>query len=123
MKPMLGVERGQVSIEILLLAAVILTIGIVVLSYYSQIKDSTTSLQLLKVETLRLLDGKQEQFTMQEMKYKIAGGNVHFCISTKPLDIDSDNMEDALEDKLTAHNVFLGRNVAVHYNRNLGSCD
>ncbi len=116
-------KKGQVSIEILLLTTVILMMCIAVFSYYTQIRDSTNALELLKVETLRLIDKKQQQFIMQEMKYKIVGNDVHFCISTEPIDTDFAMMETALLNKLAEHNVFLGYNRFVHYNQNLAQCD
>ena len=119
---MLG-RSGQVSIEILLLTTVILMMSIAVFSYYTQIRDSTNAMELLKVETLRLIDKKQQQFIMQEIKHKIAGNTVHFCISTEPVDTDFIMMETALKNKLAEHNAFLGYTLAVHYNQNLNSCD
>lgn len=114
---------GQVSIEILLLTTVILMMSIAVFGYYTQIRDSTNALLLIDVETLRLIDKKQQQFIMQEIKYKIEGSDVHFCISTEPVDTDFIMMETALKNKLVEHNVFLGYTLAVHYNQNLNSCD
>jgi len=102
-KPMPVVEKGQVSIETLLLAAVVLMISITVLSYYAQIKDSTTAMQLLKVEALKKVDETQGLTVIEKIDYKIAGGQIDLCLFTDPgglLDgIAKTAVEDLIEEK------------------------
>jgi len=94
--------KGQVSLEILLLASVIIFFSLAVFSYYNQVRDSTVGMQAAKVETLRQIDEVPGLYTMESLEYtiNIALGEVTFCIFTNPragFTLDTAAVENAIE--------------------------
>jgi len=113
-------ERGQVSIEILLLAAVIIAMSIAVFMYYISIMDTTTALQVIKVAALKQVSESDELFTIERVEYKTSGtGNVIFCITTKPTsaNLDLGAIETAVVDRTS----FEAANISIELNTS--SCD
>ena len=78
-------EKGQVSLEMLLLAAIILLFSVGVISYYTQISDSTMALYLLDTETLKEIDEAGEIVVKEGIEYKIdtATDTLELCLFTK----------------------------------------
>jgi len=77
-------KKGQVSLEMLMLALAILLFGASVLSYYTQISDSTMALYLLDTETLKAIDAADEIFVKEKIEYKIdaATSDLELCLFT-----------------------------------------
>jgi hypothetical protein len=76
-------QKGQVSIEALLLAAVIIFMGVSVFGYYIQIKDSTTGMEAAKIEALRQVSQAGQKVTIERIEYKYSpavGTDIRFCI-------------------------------------------
>ena len=121
-------EKGQVSIETLLLAAIIIMMAVSVLGYYTRIMDSTTAIEVVRIETLKQLDSVDKQYYIVEIDNKLVNecetGNplssACFCIMLEPADDLADDVlvpsgiEDAVE-RLT--NYPIG-SVVVTQNKN-----
>ncbi len=98
-------EKGQVSIETLLLASIIIMMSISVLGYYTRIMSPTMALEIIEVETLKQLDATNYQYFIEEIGYKAetscAGGTevICFCIMLDPVDniLDTDAIEEIVE--------------------------
>ncbi len=109
MSPMFGKagsrKRAQVSIEILVLTSVVIILSLTVFGYYTQIMDSTTAMQLLKVEALKHVEKAEEPTIIEKIEYKIdaATGAVDFCLFTNPGDLldatAKANIQLLIEDK------------------------
>jgi len=115
-------KAGQVSIEILLLAGIIIMMTVSVFSYYTQIRDSTLAMQLIKIKVLKTIDELEEDYVLEEIAYKLGappGGRTKFCVSTSPEGQElPDSLLHELEDSINEKTVF--DNVNVH--NNLGPC-
>ncbi len=87
-------EKGQVSIETLLLAGIIIMMSISVLGYYTRIMDSTTAIEIVSIETLKQLDSVDKQYYIVEIDNKLVNecetgnvlSNACFCIMFDPAD-------------------------------------
>jgi len=90
---MSGEERGQVSIEALVLAGVIILMSMAVFSYYIQIKGSGEALQLLKIEALKKIDSIDEDLTLGKISYAVNGSAITLCLFTN----DGSDVWDATE--------------------------
>ncbi len=99
-------EKGQVSLEMLVLALVILLFSTSVLSHYTQISDTTMALYLLDTETLKEIDRAGELFVKEEIDYKIndTTGDLELCLFTRSesganLIAVPGDIEDLIEDR------------------------
>ena len=87
-------EKGQVSIETLLLTGIIIMLSISVLGYYTKIMDSTTAIEVVKIETLKQLDSVDKQYYIVKINNKLenecetgnSSSNACFCIMLDPAD-------------------------------------
>ncbi len=87
-------EKGQVSIETLLLAGIIIMMSISIFGYYTRIMDSTTAIEVVRVETLKQLDAVEKQYYITEIANKLTNecetgnvvSNACFCIMLNPGD-------------------------------------
>ena len=86
-------EKGQVSIETLLLAGIIIMLSISTFGYYTRIMDSTIALETIEIEALKQLDAEDNLYFIKEIGYKIDAGTAYFCIMLEPGD-DVLNMVD-----------------------------
>lgn len=80
-------EKGQVSIEILLIAGVIIMMSMAAFGYYTSIRQSTLALELLKVEALRAIDEKGENVVIAKIDFGYPSNNsnvMHICIDFDP---------------------------------------
>ena len=79
-------KKAQVSIEILLLAGIIILISVSVFSYYTRIKDSTLGIELIKVRGLERIEEMEGLMIMEKIDYKIDTelDTVFFCVFTDP---------------------------------------
>lgn len=79
-------KKAQVSIEILLLASIILLISLSVFSYYTRIRDSTIGIELIKVRGLERIEEMEKLMIIEKIDYKIdnVADTVFFCIFTDP---------------------------------------
>jgi len=77
-------RKGQVSIEILLIAGIVIMISMSVFSNYTQIRQSTLAMQFLKVEAIKAIDANPEQLIIEKIDYKIADNDLDICIFTLP---------------------------------------
>jgi len=98
-------EKGQVSIEILLIAGIVILLSVTVFGYYLSVRDSTTGMQVLKVAVLKQIDVEPKLYTMEKIEYKIdqTAGTVTFCVFTKPdapaaLPLNTAAVETLIED-------------------------
>jgi len=101
-------EKGQVSIETLLLAAIIIMMAVSVLGYYTRIMDSTTAIEVVRVETLKQLDSVDKQYYIVEIGNKLANecetgnplSNACFCIMLDPADnvLDPSDIASVVEE-------------------------
>jgi hypothetical protein len=94
-------KKAQVSIEILLLASIILLISVSVFSYYTSIRDSTIGIELIKVRGLEQIEDPEiieGLMIIEKIDYKIDTmlDTVFFCIFTDP----DDTLWDADEELL-----------------------
>lgn len=92
-------KKGQVSIETLLLAGIIIMITISILGYYTRIMDSTTAIEVVRIETLKQLDAVDKQYYIVEIDNKLENGcagnassNACFCIMLDPADTQTDDV-------------------------------
>ena len=78
-------EEGQISLEMLLLALVILLLSASILSYYIQIGDSSMAMYLLDTETLKAIDEANEVVVKEGMEYRIdnAASSLELCLFTR----------------------------------------
>ena len=74
-------EKGQVSIETLLLASIIIMLSISVLGYYTRIMSSTIALETIEVETLKQIDAHPGKCFITAIEYKAEAN----CDLEKPL--------------------------------------
>ncbi len=75
-------QKGQVSIEALILTAVVILMSISVFGYYIQIKDSTTGMEAAKIEALRQISQAGQKATLERIEYKYDPGpgiGIRFC--------------------------------------------
>lgn len=81
----LMVVRGQVSLEILIIAVIALLFSIGILSYYTQISDSTMALYLLDVHTIKAIDSADEVFVKERIDYRAdpATSTLTLCLFTR----------------------------------------
>jgi hypothetical protein len=77
--------KGQVSLEMLMLALVILLFSASVLSYYTQISNSTMAMYLLDIEVLKEIDRTGEVVVKEGIEYRIdtATSTLDLCLFTK----------------------------------------
>ena len=124
-------KKGQVSIETLLLAGIIIMMAISVLGYYTRIMDSTTAIEVVRVETIKQLDAVEKQYYIIDIDNKLTNGCARnasseacFCIMLDPADSPADNVlvpsdiEDVVE-KLTnypAGSVIITQNDSTNCN-------
>ncbi len=68
--------RAQVSVEVLLVALVILAISTSVLSYFFTINDSTTAMQLLKLSVLNKMGELDSFASIEKIDFGISGSTI-----------------------------------------------
>ena len=101
-------ENGQVSIETLLLAGIIIMMSISVLGYYTRIMDSTIALETIEIETLKQIDAEPGKYFIEAIEYKTEAGceplnpdiTTCFCIMLEPAIniLDTVEITNAVED-------------------------
>jgi len=107
--------KGQVSIEILLIAAVVIAMSLAVFSYYIQIRDTTNALQVMKLEALDQIAESEQEFTIEKLDYKISeDGQADFCIFTDPADAGPLN-KVKIEAAIALRTSFEQEDVHVHH--------
>jgi len=104
-------EKGQVSLETLVLAMIILIFSTSVLSHYTQISDTTMAMYLLDTETLKEIDRAGEVVVKEGIEYKIDGatGDLELCLftrSTSGADLISAAAESTIETLVTDRTSF-----------------
>jgi len=77
-------KKGQVSLEMLILATATIILSLVVIGHYTQIRESTTALEVAKIEALRQIDGMEGRYIIERMDYRIAGNKINLCMYTDP---------------------------------------
>ena len=81
-------KKGQVSLETLLLAAVIIMISTGIFSQYLQIMDTTLAMQATKLETLKQIEAEDTPHFIEIIEYKVNNipppSTITLCISTLP---------------------------------------
>lgn len=78
-------NKAQVSIEILLLAGIVIFLSVTVFSFYTRISETTTAVELTKVELLRWIDEEQGgSHSICNIEYTITGDSVDWCVFTEP---------------------------------------
>ena len=96
-------SSGQVSIEALLLALIILTMSIAVLSYYTSIQNSSTAMELLKAHVLGQLGGLDGAAFIEKIDYSTSGSaiilNLHVKGTVTRGALDLNGAEDLIEEK------------------------
>jgi hypothetical protein len=98
-------KRAQVSIEILLIAGIIMLLSVSVFSYYTRIRDSTVAMELIKIKALRQIEEMETLAIVEKIDYRIdrLADTVIFCVSTDPEDpiwdaVEEDALEQTVED-------------------------
>ena len=77
-------SRGQASVELLLVALIVLAGSIAIASYYTNINDSVTATALLKVEVVENA-GKLDYFVyIDKVKSSVSGSTIDFNLSAEP---------------------------------------
>ncbi len=77
-------ERAQASIELLLVALIVLAGSIAIASYYTNINDSVTATALLKVKVLEKTGGLGYFAYIEKIEPKINGSTIDFYLSAEP---------------------------------------
>ena len=106
MKMLFG-KKGQVSIELLLIVGVVIMLSLGAFGYYTRIMDTTTAMEIIKIETLRQIDAMPEQYFIKAIGHKIDSSSppigVYFCIELEPEPVpailNTTIIEDAVESK------------------------
>ena len=112
-------KKGQVSIEILLLALIIMAISVAVFSYYTQIMSTTNALQTLKIAALDKIAESDQEFVISSVEYKLWGaGVVDFCIFTTWDGTGQDPLtnDDEIKDAIALRTGFDASNIIVFHN-------
>ena len=113
-------EKGQVSIETLLLAAIIIMMAVSVLGYYTRIMPSTIALETIRIETLKQIDNEEVKYILKNpnnddvIQYTITGNEVDFCIFTEPAGNFLDT--EAIKIKVEKNTIFEMANMTVCQN-------
>ncbi len=77
-------DRAQTSIELLIIALIVLAGSIAIASYYTNINDSVTAMELLKVKVVENA-GKLDYFVyIDEVKPAVSGLTIDFNLSAEP---------------------------------------
>ena len=87
-------EKGQVSIETLILAGIIIMLSISVLGYYTKIMGTTIALETIEIETLKQIDAEPGQYFIKAIDNKAEANcdpanslaTICFCIMLDPAD-------------------------------------
>ena len=107
-------RKAQVSIEILLLAGIIIFLSMFVFSYYTRINETTFAMELTKVEVLGWIEAENKgvNHIIEKIDYSLNGNNVDLCIFTLPRapalepDPDMPTALLALHDKIKGYGLF-----------------
>ncbi|MDP2974140.1 MAG: hypothetical protein Q8N60_03755, partial [Candidatus Diapherotrites archaeon] len=77
-------SRGQASVELLLVALIVLAGSIAIASYYININDSVTATALLKVKVLEKTSGLSYFAYIEKIEPKVSGSTIDFYLSAEP---------------------------------------
>ena len=87
-------EKGQVSIEALLLTSIIIMLSLSVFGYYIRIANQTIALETIEIEILKQIDANPGQYFIKAIEYKPGLGcdlasplnETCFCVMLEPAD-------------------------------------
>lgn len=83
-------SKGQTSFEMLLVVALVISIGIFILGNYFELDDSTMALAILKTRTVEKLAEEDSLYVIKKIDYvEQASNKIDLNISTFPPDLDS----------------------------------
>lgn len=112
-------KRGQVSIETLMLATIVIMLSLAVFAHYLQIMDTTTAMQAVKLETLKQIEQTDKQHTIEKIEYQIGdtGPTITFCITTKPAGTNQMTLEDTpIIKKVAELTAFEEADISISHN-------
>lgn len=96
-------HRAQLSIEVVLIVAVVFLISLLVFGNYFSISDSTIALITLKAEILKELNKQDDLYTIGKIEFLDCGNNAKFNVITEPESpdpsINTSQIEDEIEQK------------------------
>ncbi len=109
-------SRGQVSIELLLIALAVLAVSISVLSFYITIDDSTLAMELLRLGVVEKTGGLEYSAFLEKINYTVEGPTINFDLVVTPdsatcNDLDLETVKGTILDKteFTTVNISLVR--------------
>ena len=118
-------KKGQVSIEILLLALIVIAISVAVFSYYTQIMSITNALQSLKIAALDKIAESDQEFVITNVEYKLDGaGGVDFCIFTTWNGTGQDPLtsDNGIKDAIALRTGFEVGDIDIYHNQSPNPC-
>ena len=81
-------KKAQTSLEMIIIALVVIVIATSIVGLYNSINQPTIALGLAKTSTLSALNASQSNFTINEMRIALQTGSaITFAISTTPTSI------------------------------------
>ena len=94
-------SRGQASVELLLVALIVLAGSIAIASYYTNINDSVTATALLKVKVVEKTSGLSYFAYIEKIEPKVSGSTINFTLIMKsektPAELQADLELDSID--------------------------